>query len=108
MTRSRRFTSTKACRTPSTPTTARATARRRLTMAGSECWRGSRRMELHKLKRAPQAPFLFALQESVGVLTGLLDERRPLLDLGFEVRLQGSGRLLFGPIGDGAQVGEAL
>jgi carboxymethylenebutenolidase len=39
---------TKACHTRSTPTTARATARKRPRTAGSGCWPGSRNMESRK------------------------------------------------------------
>src|ERR1044071_9446662 len=103
-----------ACRTASTPTTVRATARTPPRTAGSACWPGSRRTgwlsakRRRKQKRPPPAAFSFRQETLVGVDARFLDDRRPLVDLGLQVLLQrGRGRFL-GRIGRRAELGEAL
>src|SRR5712691_12707382 len=95
-TSSRRSTSTKACRTPSTPITARATARKPQTTAGSACSPGSGRTAWRERagvtpkKGAFRRPFLSkVLQTLVRVLPRLFNYRTPLRDFGLEELAQG-------------------
>src|SRR6267378_6545384 len=85
--------STKACRTPSTPTTARATARKRPTTAGSACSPGSRRTgwpeHSSDKERAPSGALFSCWTSSICVLPRLFDYRPPLRDFGLEELVQG-------------------
>src|SRR6267378_1121007 len=85
--------STKACRTPSTPTTARATARKRPTTAESACSPGSRRTgwpeHSSDKERGPSGALFSCWTSSICVLPRLFYYRPPLRDFGLEELVQG-------------------